>query len=68
MKKFKIKNELPTAEKLPMSLNSDFIENTVSGLEYKSIKPEYGEIWDTEKASRLSNPREILEGKRGKQS
>ena len=60
MKKINIKNELPSVERLPMPLNANFVENTVMGVDYKSHKLEYPEIWNTEKAPRLTDPRQIL--------
>lgn len=68
LKKTEIKNELPVYEKLPISLNPDFLEENVNGVKYEESKVQYNAIWDTENSSRLIDAKQIFEAKRAQYS
>ena len=53
LKKYEINNEIIEKVKLPVAVSHDFLEKSVTGIEYNTKKKKIEEIYDTKVGGRL---------------
>ena len=66
LKKYEINNEIIGKVKLPVAVSHDFLEKSVVGVQYNTGDKKVDEIYDTKATGRLTDYKQIFNGRRSK--